>query len=161
RGRGGRHGRGAARARPRLRRRVARRVASAALSGSRRSGAGSSSACGGDVMASVSFDAVTKRFGQTVAVDELTLDVDDGEFLILVGPSGCGTTTALRMVAGLEEITSGEVRIGDRVVNELAPTERDIAMVFQNYALYPHMSVADNIAFPLRQQKIKKQEART
>jgi multiple sugar transport system ATP-binding protein len=108
-------------------------------------------------MAAVSFDEVTKRFGEeTVAVDRLTLGVGEGEFLILVGPSGCGKTTALRMVAGLEAVTSGEIAIGGRVVNDLAPTERDIAMVFQNYALYPHMSVFDNIAFPLRQQKLRK-----
>jgi multiple sugar transport system ATP-binding protein len=87
--------------------------------------------------------------------------VNEGEFLILVGPSGCGKTTALRMVAGLEEVTSGEIKIGERVVTDIAPTDRDIAMVFQNYALYPHMSVADNIAFPLRQHKIKKAEIRT
>ncbi len=108
-------------------------------------------------MAAVSFDQVTKAFGhETVAVDRLTLDVNEGEFLILVGPSGCGKTTALRMVAGLEEVTSGEISIDGRVVNDLAPTQRDIAMVFQNYALYPHMSVFDNIAFPLRQQKVKR-----
>jgi multiple sugar transport system ATP-binding protein len=113
-------------------------------------------------MASVSFEEVTKRFGQeVVAVDHLSLDVNEGEFLILVGPSGCGKTTALRMVAGLEEVTSGEIKIGERVVTDIAPTDRDIAMVFQNYALYPHMSVADNIAFPLRQHKIKKAEIRT
>jgi multiple sugar transport system ATP-binding protein len=113
-------------------------------------------------MAVVSFDHVTKRFGaDTVAVDDLTLTANEGEFLILVGPSGCGKTTALRMVAGLEEISDGTVRIGDRVVNDLAPTQRDIAMVFQNYALYPHMSVYDNIAFPLRQQRLKKGELRT
>jgi multiple sugar transport system ATP-binding protein len=107
----------------------------------------------------VSFENVTKRFGgDVVAVDDLTFTVEDGEFLILVGPSGCGKTTALRMVAGLEEITDGVVRIGERVVNGLAPTERDIAMVFQNYALYPHMSVADNIAFPLRQQRLARRE---
>jgi multiple sugar transport system ATP-binding protein len=112
-------------------------------------------------MATVDFDAVTKRFApDVVAVDELTLTVNEGEFLILVGPSGCGKTTALRLVAGLEEVTSGEIRIGDRVVNDLPPTERDIAMVFQNYALYPHMTVADNIAFPLRQQRVKKDETR-
>ncbi len=111
-------------------------------------------------MATIRFDEVTKQFDDgTVAVDRLTLDVEDGEFLILVGPSGCGKTTALRMIAGLEEITSGEIRIGDDVVNDLPPVERDIAMVFQNYALYPHMTVADNIAFPLRQQGVKKQEA--
>ncbi len=108
-------------------------------------------------MAAVSFDEVTKQFGQsTLAVDHLTLTVNEGEFLILVGPSGCGKTTALRMVAGLEEVTSGEIAIDGRVVNDLVPTQRDIAMVFQNYALYPHMSVSDNIAFPLRQQKLKK-----
>ena len=108
-------------------------------------------------MAAVSFDEVTKQFGQsTVAVDHLNLTVNEGEFLILVGPSGCGKTTALRMVAGLEQVTSGEIAIDGRVVNDVVPTERDIAMVFQNYALYPHMSVFDNIAFPLRQQKVKR-----
>jgi multiple sugar transport system ATP-binding protein len=108
-------------------------------------------------MAAVSFDEVTKQFGSsTVAVDHLSLTVNEGEFLILVGPSGCGKTTALRMVAGLEQVTSGEIAIDGRVVNDVVPTERDIAMVFQNYALYPHMSVSDNIAFPLRQQKVKK-----
>jgi multiple sugar transport system ATP-binding protein len=107
----------------------------------------------------VSFEHVTKRFpGGTVAVADLTLTVEEGEFLILVGPSGCGKTTALRMVAGLEQISDGVVRIGERVVNDLAPTERDIAMVFQNYALYPHMSVYDNIAFPLRQQGLPRRE---
>jgi multiple sugar transport system ATP-binding protein len=108
-------------------------------------------------MAAVSFDEVTKQFGSsTVAVDRLTLSVNEGEFLILVGPSGCGKTTALRMVAGLEQVTSGEITIDGRVVNDVVPTDRDVAMVFQNYALYPHMSVFDNIAFPLRQQKVKK-----
>jgi multiple sugar transport system ATP-binding protein len=111
-------------------------------------------------MASVSFQHVNKRFGEVVAVDDFTLTVDDGEFLILVGPSGCGKTTVLRMVAGLEEVTSGEIRIGERVVNDLPPTERDVAMVFQNYALYPHMSVYQNLAFPLRQKKVKKDQAR-
>ena len=99
-------------------------------------------------MAAIEFDHVTKRFPDgTVAVDDIELTVADGEFMIFVGPSGCGKTTALRMVAGLEEITSGEIRIGGRVVNDLEPPDRDIAMVFQNYALYPHMSVADNIGF--------------
>jgi multiple sugar transport system ATP-binding protein len=108
-------------------------------------------------MAAVTFDEVTKQFGQsTIAVDHLSLNVNEGEFLILVGPSGCGKTTALRMVAGLEQVTSGEIAIDGRVVNDVVPTDRDIAMVFQNYALYPHMSVFDNIAFPLRQQKVKK-----
>jgi multiple sugar transport system ATP-binding protein len=113
-------------------------------------------------MAGITFEHVSKRFGEeTVAVDDLTLDVAEGEFLILVGPSGCGKTTALRMVAGLEEITEGEIRIGGKVVNDLAPTQRDIAMVFQNYALYPHMSVYENVAFPLRQRKLKKAEIRS
>ena len=110
-------------------------------------------------MAEIEFDHVTKRFPDgTVAVDDIELTVADGEFMIFVGPSGCGKTTALRMVAGLEEITSGEIRIGGRVVNDLEPPDRDIAMVFQNYALYPHMSVADNIGFPLRMQRLKKSE---
>src|SRR6266542_4356598 len=84
--------------------------------------------------------------------------IDDGEFMVLVGPSGCGKTTALRMVAGLEEITDGEIRIGDRVVNDLTPKERDIAMVFQNYALYPHMTIEQNLAFGLRLRKLPKEE---
>jgi multiple sugar transport system ATP-binding protein len=110
-------------------------------------------------MATVQFAEVSKQFDTDVlAVDGLSLDVAEGEFLILVGPSGCGKTTALRMVAGLEEVTSGEIRIGGRLVNDLPPTQRDIAMVFQNYALYPHMTVADNIGFPLRQQRVKKRE---
>jgi multiple sugar transport system ATP-binding protein len=106
-------------------------------------------------MAAVAFRSVGKVFPDgTRAVDDLDLEIGDGEFMVLVGPSGCGKTTALRMVAGLEDITSGEVVIGDRVVNGLDPRERDIAMVFQNYALYPHMSVYDNIAFGLRMQKV-------
>jgi multiple sugar transport system ATP-binding protein len=110
-------------------------------------------------MAAIDFDHVTKRFPDgTVAVDDIELTVADGEFMIFVGPSGCGKTTALRMVAGLEEVTSGEIRIGGRVVNDFEPPDRDIAMVFQNYALYPHMSVADNIGFPLRMQRLKKEE---
>jgi multiple sugar transport system ATP-binding protein len=110
-------------------------------------------------MASVSFENVSKRFGDVVAVNDFTLTVNDGEFLILVGPSGCGKTTLLRMIAGLEEVSSGEIRIGDRLVNDLPPTDRDVAMVFQNYALYPHMSVAANLAFPLRQKKMKRADA--
>src|SRR5215210_1675691 len=94
----------------------------------------------------------------TEAVRSLDLHIDDGEFMVLVGPSGCGKTTALRMVAGLEAITKGEVRIGDRVVNEVPPKERDIAMVFQNYALYPHMTVFDNMAFGLKLQKVPRDE---
>src|SRR2546425_8090649 len=112
-------------------------------------------------MARVEFLEVTKRFAATmIAVDKLDLAVNEGEFLVLVGPSGCGKTTVLRMLAGLEEVTSGEIRIGERVVNDLPPTDRDVAMVFQNYALYPHMSVYDNLAFPLRQKKVKKNQAR-
>ncbi len=109
-------------------------------------------------MATVTFDHVTKRFGDVVAVNDLSLSVHDGEFLVLVGPSGCGKTTALRMIAGLEEQSSGDIYIGDRVVNDVAPKDRDIAMVFQNYALYPHMSVYDNIAFGLKLRNVGKAE---
>src|SRR6266542_2197135 len=101
-------------------------------------------------MATVTFDHVTKRFGDVHAVNDLSLQVLDEEFLVLVGPSGCGKTTALRMIAGLEEQTSGDIFIGERIVNDVAPKDRDIAMVFQNYALYPHMTVYDNIAFGLK-----------
>jgi multiple sugar transport system ATP-binding protein len=102
-------------------------------------------------VASVTFDRITKIFPDgTCAVSELDLEVADAEFVVLVGPSGCGKTTSLRMVAGLEDVTEGEIRIGDQVVNDLAPRERDIAMVFQNYALYPHMSVYENMAFGLK-----------
>jgi len=108
-------------------------------------------------MAPVTFSSVGKVYGDgTRAVDNFDLEVADGEFVVFVGPSGCGKTTALRMVAGLEEISEGEIRIGDRIVNDLEPRERDVAMVFQNYALYPHMSVYDNISFGLRMQKVKK-----
>jgi len=109
-------------------------------------------------MANVTFDQVWKRYGDVVAVKDLNLDIQDEEFLVLVGPSGCGKTTALRMIAGLEEISEGTLRIGDRVVNDLAPKDRDVAMVFQSYALYPHMSVRDNLAFGLKLRKIKKAE---
>jgi len=109
-------------------------------------------------MANVLYDHVTKEFGDVVAVNDLTLNIDDKEFIVLVGPSGCGKTTALRMLAGLEEITKGEVRIGDRVVNDVPPKDRDIAMVFQSYALYPHMSVYDNMAFGLKLRKTPKQD---
>ena len=110
-------------------------------------------------MAEVTFSDVAKVFPDgTRAVTDLTLDAQDGEFMVLVGPSGCGKTTALRMVAGLEEISEGEIRIGDRVVNEISPRDRDIAMVFQSYALYPHLTVYDNIAFSLRLRKEKKAE---
>ncbi|HEV8687253.1 MAG TPA: ATP-binding cassette domain-containing protein, partial [Gaiellaceae bacterium] len=94
----------------------------------------------------------------TEAVRELDLEIGDGELVVLVGPSGCGKTTALRMVAGLEEITRGEIRIGERVINDLDPRERDIAMVFQNYALYPHMTVLENIAFPLKLARLSRAE---
>ncbi len=100
-------------------------------------------------MSGVTFESVTKRFDQTVAVDALSLDIADGEFMVLLGPSGCGKTTALRMIAGLETISEGQIRIGDRVVNDVAPQHRDIAMVFQSYALYPHMTVRKNIESPL------------
>ncbi len=109
-------------------------------------------------MATITFEHVTKRFDETVAVDDLSIDVADGEFLVLVGPSGCGKTTALRMLAGLEDISSGRILIGDRVVNNVAPGARDIAMVFQSYALYPHMTVFDNLAFGLRNRKLPKSD---
>ena len=107
-------------------------------------------------MAGVTFDHVWKRYGDVVAVNDFTLDIQDEEFLVLVGPSGCGKTTALRMVAGLEEISEGTLKIGERVVNDLAPKDRDVAMVFQSYALYPHMSVRDNLAFGLKLRKVPK-----
>jgi multiple sugar transport system ATP-binding protein len=109
-------------------------------------------------MASVTFEHVTKSYDGTVAVQDLSLGVGDGEFLVLVGPSGCGKTTALRMIAGLEQITDGRLLIGDRVVNNLAPVARDVAMVFQSYALYPHMTVFDNLAFGLRNKKVPRKE---
>ena len=101
-------------------------------------------------MSTITLEGLTKVYANgVVAVQDLDLHVDDGEFVVIVGPSGCGKTTALRMVAGLEEITSGTLRFGDRVVNDVSPRERDVAMVFQNYALYPHMSVHQNIGFSL------------
>ena len=109
-------------------------------------------------MASIVFDHITKKFDETTAVDDLNIEVADGEFLVLVGPSGCGKTTALRMLAGLEDISSGRILIGDRVVNNVAPGARNVAMVFQSYALYPHMTVYDNLAFGLRNYKVPKQE---
>ena len=110
-------------------------------------------------MAGVSFDGVTKTYADgTTAVRDLDLDVRDGEFMVLVGPSGCGKTTALRMVAGLEEISRGVLKIGERVVNHVPSRDRDIAMVFQSYALYPHLSVYDNIAFGLKIKKVPKDE---
>jgi multiple sugar transport system ATP-binding protein len=110
-------------------------------------------------MAVVKFDAVRKVYPDgTEAVQDLTLDVADGALVVLVGPSGCGKSTALRMVAGLEDITEGEIKIGGRVVNELAPRERDVAMIFQNYALYAHMNVFDNIAFPLKLRRVPRDQ---
>src|SRR5579864_4638723 len=110
-------------------------------------------------MAGVTFDKVTKTYPDgTTAVHELDLEIKDGEFMVLVGPSGCGKTTALRMVAGLEDITRGVLKIGDRVVNHVPSRDRDIAMVFQSYALYPHLSVYDNIAFGLKIKKLPKAE---
>ena len=116
----------------------------------------------GDVLAEIVLDDVWKVYPDgTVAVQSLDLDIDDKEFVVLVGPSGCGKTTALRMIAGLESVSEGTVRIGDRVVNDVPPKQRDIAMVFQNYALYPHMSVFENMAFGLKLQKVPKHEINT
>jgi multiple sugar transport system ATP-binding protein len=112
-------------------------------------------------MASVTYEHVTKRFGDVVAVNDLDIRIDDKEFLVFVGPSGCGKTTSLRLLAGLEEITEGNIYIGDRLVNDVAPKDRDIAMVFQSYALYPHMSVYDNMAFGLKLRKTPKAEIET
>ena len=109
-------------------------------------------------MASVTYDHVYKRFGDVTAVNDMSIQIEDKEFLVLVGPSGCGKTTALRLLAGLEEITEGKIMIADRVVNDIAPKDRDIAMVFQSYALYPHMSVFDNMAFGLKLRKMPKDE---
>jgi multiple sugar transport system ATP-binding protein len=109
-------------------------------------------------MATVTFDHVTKRYGEVVAVDDFNLEVQDGEFMVLVGPSGCGKTTGLRMIAGLEDISEGTLSIGDKVVNDVPPKDRDIAMVFQSYALYPHMTVRDNLAFGLKLRKVEKKE---
>jgi ABC-type sugar transport system ATPase subunit len=109
-------------------------------------------------MASVTYEHVTKLYDGVPAVADLTLDVGDGEFMVLVGPSGCGKSTALRMLAGLEEISKGRILIGERVVNNVAPASRDVAMVFQSYALYPHMTVYDNLAFGLRNTGVPKRE---
>src|SRR5919204_1775259 len=110
-------------------------------------------------MADITLDHVTKRYPDGYeAVKDMNLQIEDGEFVILVGPSGCGKSTALRMVAGLEDITDGELKIGDQVVNELAPKDRDIAMVFQNYALYPHMTVRENMGFALKLAKVPQEE---
>jgi multiple sugar transport system ATP-binding protein len=109
-------------------------------------------------MATVTFDNVNKMYGDFQAVKDLNLEIGDGEFMVLVGPSGCGKTTSLRMIAGLEEISAGTLLIGDRVVNDVPPKDRDIAMVFQSYALYPHMSVRENLAFGLKLRKVPKAE---
>src|SRR5215204_4040958 len=109
-------------------------------------------------MANVTFQNVVKKYGDVTAVNNLNIAINDQEFLVLVGPSGCGKTTALRCLAGLEEITDGNIYIGDRVVNDVPPKDRDIAMVFQSYALYPHMSVYDNMAFGLKLRKTPKAE---
>jgi multiple sugar transport system ATP-binding protein len=112
-------------------------------------------------MAKIVFEGVTKEFGdEVVAVDDLSLEIQDGEFMVLVGPSGCGKSTILRMLAGLEEVTAGEIWIDDTQVTDLSPKERDIAMVFQNYALYPHMTVEENIAFGLKLRRVSKEERR-
>ena len=113
-------------------------------------------------MAEIQFDDVQKVYDDgTHAVRDLDLEIEDGELMVVVGPSGCGKTTALRMLAGLEEISGGEIRIGDQVVNELTPKERDVAMVFQNYALYPHMTVEQNLAFGLKLRKLSKEQVKT
>ena len=112
-------------------------------------------------MSSITFESVGKVYpGGTRAITDVSLDVDDGEFVVLVGPSGCGKSTLLRMVAGLEEVTEGTLRIGEKVVNDVSPKDRDIAMVFQNYALYPHMSVFDNMAFGLKMRRMPRDEIR-
>src|ERR687897_2446861 len=110
-------------------------------------------------MAQITLDKITKRYPDGFeAVRDMSLEVQDGEFVIFVGPSGCGKTTALRMIAGLEDISDGELRIGDEVVNDLPPRDRDIAMVFQNYALYPHMTVRENMGFALKLSKTDQSE---
>ncbi|MCZ6720504.1 MAG: ABC transporter ATP-binding protein, partial [Proteobacteria bacterium] len=111
-------------------------------------------------MADVRFEKLTKKFGEVVAVDAIDLEIASGEFVVLVGPSGCGKTTSLRMVAGLEEVTDGKIYIGERNVERVDAKDRDVAMVFQSYALYPHMSVYDNLAFGLSLRKIPKPEIR-
>jgi multiple sugar transport system ATP-binding protein len=109
-------------------------------------------------MAGVRIKNLVKKFGNVTAVNNVSLDIEDGEFVVLLGPSGCGKTTILRMIAGLEEPTDGEIYIGDRAVTDVPPKDREIAMVFQNYALYPHMTVRENMAFPLKMRKMKKEE---
>src|SRR6478609_1396069 len=110
-------------------------------------------------MATVRFSGVNKSYGSTSVVSDLDLELPDGSFTVLVGPSGCGKSTSLRMLAGLEPVTSGTITIGDHDVTQLPPRDRDVAMVFQNYALYPHLSVRENIAFPLRASKTPRTDA--
>ena len=109
-------------------------------------------------MYSVDLINLTKKWGNVTAVNDVNLHIEEGEFVVLLGPSGCGKTTTMRLVAGLEEITSGEIKIGDQVVNEIDPRKRDVSMVFQNYSLFPHMSVRNNIAYPLKMKKIPSSE---
>src|SRR5256714_5830779 len=111
-------------------------------------------------MAAVTLKGVSKSFGTNAVVHDVNLEIPDKEFVVMVGPSGCGKTTTLRMIAGLEDVTEGEIYIGDRLVNDVPPKDRDIAMVFQNYALYPHMTVYDNLAFGLKLRKYPKAEIR-
>src|SRR6478736_7345964 len=109
-------------------------------------------------MAAVEIRDVKKAYGATQVIHGVSVDIEDGEFVVLVGPSGCGKSTLLRMIAGLEDISEGEISIGGRVVNDLLPKDRDIAMVFQNYALYPHRTVAENMGFSLKNKKMPKAE---
>ena len=109
-------------------------------------------------MYSVDLINLTKKWGNVTAVNDVNLHIEEGEFVVLLGPSGCGKTTTMRLVAGLEEITAGEIKIGDQVVNEIDPRKRDVSMVFQNYSLFPHMSVRNNIAYPLKMKKIPSAE---
>ena len=109
-------------------------------------------------MSNLKLSQLVKTYGQTEVLHKIDLDIQDGEFVVLVGPSGCGKSTTLRLIAGLEEVTSGSIEIGGKVVNNLEPKERDIAMVFQNYAIYPHMTVRKNIGFGLRSSKLPRAE---
>ena len=111
-------------------------------------------------MAKVTISGLRKAFGAVEVIHGVDIDIADGEFVVLVGPSGCGKSTLLRMIAGLESVTAGRIAIGDRVVNNIPPKERDIAMVFQNYALYPHMNVANNMAFSLKLKKMARAEVK-
>ncbi len=109
-------------------------------------------------MSNIRLRNVTKRFGSTVTLHQVNLDIEDGEFAVFVGPSGCGKSTLLRMIAGLEEVSEGEVLIGDEVMNDVVPARRGVAMVFQSYALYPHMTVAENMGYGLKVNKVPKEE---